>query len=319
MKKTTHKPGFTLIELTLSLGFISVLLVTITMITLSIITIYQKGLAIRAVNATGRELIDEFSRSIGAAPALSTTNLCSSAGFSGTLSTGEYGRCYNDGAYLLTFQQYTGSSFQLKGQTISDPIKYGAFCTGRSSYIWNTGYALNGYGGNRPTYLVYYTRNASNGILTQHRYPENPDSTDSEDFFRLIKVSDPSRSVCSGILNGKYSTGTAKDHFELSASYPLDEGSVPNDLLDSSEDNLALYDFQIFRRTRHAVTAQSYYSGSFLLATLRGEINITGQGDYCTDEPDNLDTDFAYCALNKFNFAMRATGDTNDQEKIQNQ
>lgn len=316
--KRANKRGFTIIELTLSLGFISVLLVTIAMITLSIITIYQKGLAIRAVNSTGRELVDEFTRSIGAAPALSTANICATAGFSGSLSTGEYGRCYSDGAYLLTFQQYTGSDFTLKGQEVKKPIKYGAFCTGRSSYIWNTGYALNGYGNNRPTYLIYYTRNAA-GIITEHRYPEDPDSTDTQDFFRLIKVSDPSRSVCSGILNGKYSTLTARDHFELSRSYPLEEGTVPNDLLDSSEDNLALYDFQIYRRTRHAVTAQSYYAGSFLLATLRGEINITGQGDYCTDEPDNLDTDFAYCALNKFNFAMRATGDTNDEEKIQNQ
>ncbi len=317
--KKLPKRGFTIIELTLSLGFISALLVTITLITLSIISIYQKGLAIRAVNSTGRELIDEFSRSIGAAPALSATNICSGANLTGTINTGELYKCIKDDAYKLTFQQYTGANFYLKGEEIKKPIKYGAFCTGRSSYIWNTGYALNGYGNNRPTYLVYYTRNKTTGQLTQHKYPENPDNTESDEFFRLIKVNDSSRSVCSSILNGSYSTLTAKSYFELSPSSPLDEGATPVDLLASSEDNLALYDLQIFRRTRHAVTAQSFYSGSFLLATLRGEINITGQGDYCTDEPDGLNTDFAYCALNKFNFAMRATGDTNDEEKAQNQ
>ena len=310
---TRHtKKGFTMIELTLSMAFIGVLLVTISMITFSIITIYQKGLSIRAVNSTGRELVDEFSRAISSAPAMSASNLCSAAGLTGS----NYNNCVsssntNGDAYLLTFQQYYGNTFTMptNGATVADPPIFGAFCTGRVSYVWNTGYAINGYGNNQPIDLHYYTTDqptvAKSFKDKTGQYP------------RLVKVTDPSRSVCAKMLNGSYSPTSRRDYYEVST--PLSAGEVPDELLDSSEDNLTIYDLRIFRRTQHTVTSHSFYAGTFLLATLRGEINITGQGDYCTDEPDDLTTDFAYCALNKFNFAMRATGELNNEEKKQNQ
>jgi hypothetical protein len=81
------------------------------------------------------------------------------------------------------------------------------------------------------------------------------------------------------------------------------------DLLDSSENDIALYDFTIFAPSVHYLTTAGFYSGTFILATLRGGIDINTTGDFCSDPPDNLNTDFAYCAINKFNFSMRAAGE----------
>ena len=65
-------------------------------------------------------------------------------------------------------------------------------------------------------------------------------------------------------------------------------------------------------------------SGTFILATLRGDIDIMRSGDYCslgtqfedkngnmvgdTSSLNNLGSEFNYCAINKFNFAARTAG-----------
>ena len=71
----------------------------------------------------------------------------------------------------------------------------------------------------------------------------------------------------------------------------------------------------VFAPTVHELTSSAYYSGTFILATLRGGININSTGEFCSDPPDNLNTDFAYCAINKFNFAMKADGEKLDSER----
>jgi hypothetical protein len=87
--------------------------------------------------------------------------------------------------------------------------------------------------------------------------------------------------------------------------------------------DLALYDFTIFPATQHYKTLQIYYSGMFILATYRGGVNIKSNGEFCegSDEADGMAdvdsdgnseftmNDFDYCAINKFNFAARATGE----------
>ena len=51
------RSGFTLIELSFAIAFISVLLITITLITREIVSIYRKGYAIKTVNQVGRDII----------------------------------------------------------------------------------------------------------------------------------------------------------------------------------------------------------------------------------------------------------------------
>ena len=68
------KSGFTMVELSLTMAFVAVLLITIAVITSNIMTIYQKGLTIKAVNSVGRGLTDEFITGITSAPAVDTTS-----------------------------------------------------------------------------------------------------------------------------------------------------------------------------------------------------------------------------------------------------
>ena len=104
--------------------------------------------------------------------------------------------------------------------------------------------------------------------------------------------------------------------YDDSPTYTLSSSPETNEeLLDNSENNLALYDMSVFAPAVHKLTSSAYYSGTFILATLRGGININSTGEYCSDPPDNLNTDFAYCAINKFNFAMQANGEKMNDER----
>ena len=60
-KKTISKKAFTIIEFTLATTFLSVLLMGITTITMRILEIYQKGLALRDISSTGRDILHDVS------------------------------------------------------------------------------------------------------------------------------------------------------------------------------------------------------------------------------------------------------------------
>lgn len=320
--QNTHK-GFTVIELSLSMAFVGVLLITIVIITVNIISIYQKGLSIRSINSTGQDLIDEFSRSIAEAPVKSIKNLCNK--FTNEIQNKN---CVDDNAHLFIFQQnkiagsvnLTSTNGNIAGADVKaeNPPSHGAFCTGRDSYIWNSGYVLNGSYGHTDKAATIKAKN--NAEIKN---------------FRLVRVEgDQDRTVCANhLVSNKYESSNSNTYNipninknnikELlgltSQKYTSDDSNVSRFALNNTDKNLALFDFQIFHPTQQAVTLQSYYSGTFILATLQGSVNITTTGDYCTEIPDNLTTDFAYCAINKFNFAARATGELNNAEKAQNQ
>ena len=300
--KREYKKGYTIVELTLSMAFIGVLLVTIATIVVNIISIYQKGLSIRAVNTTGRELVSELSRAIEAAPVKSIPSLCN------TLSTSSaQARCNTDSGQLFIFQEnhstrtlnLTNDTSLDGSSTVKNPPTHGAFCTGRYSYVWNTGYVLNdSYGLASERAIATYTYNGTQLTIKD---------------FRLLQIDDQERAVCSNNIDTNYALKT-NNNYNLGTLMPT---QISADFLDISEDNLAIYDFQVFVPTQHHITAHSFYSGTFILATLQGNVNITAAGNYCNTIPSNLNTDFAYCAINKFNFAAQATGELNESEQRQ--
>lgn len=316
IRKFTTKKGFTLIELSLAMVFLAILLLTIALITTQIIIIYQKGLAIKAISSTGRELVDDISRSIAASPAKSNVALCSKitgaesrkkcensekpVDSEGHLLSGEP---EGDEAFKFIYQQQVGN---VKiGETDTTVPIHGVFCTGRYSYLWNTGYTLNDNlypGGKAQQATLKYKVEEESGVQKTIEVKD----------YRFLKIRDQERAVCAANID--------MGNYTVKPSSTYDIGLVnytPEELLTVSEDNLAIYDFKVFPPTQHFVSFHSFYSGTFILATVPGGVDITGVGDYCTEEPDGLDTDFAYCAINKFNFAMRATGETNDEEKQQ--
>ena len=305
MKKVNTKKGYTIVEITLAMAFIGVLLVTIATIVLNIISIYQKGLSLRAVNSTGRELVSAFTSAIQSAPIKNIPSLCTSYS-----NASARDRCNADKGQKIVYQQNASSrtislatenalSSDSASTHIANPPTHGAFCTGRYSFIWNTGYVLNdSYNlSNERAKFTYKVGGASRTIRD----------------FRLIRVEDEGRNICqNNIDTNTYYLKTNNEYFLDNVA---SDSMVSADFLKGSDDNLALYDFQVFVPTQHHITAHSYYSGTFILATLQGNVNIKTTGNFCNTVPDDLNTDFAYCAINKFNFAAQATGELNENEQ----
>ena len=298
MNNKNLKKGFTMVELALAMIFISIILITIAWLTMHITAIYEKGLAMKTVNATAKELIDDYSRAIAGSPAYVVEVQCGS--YYKTTDAG-YQLCVKDNARKFTYQQRYGMVTIKGGDTVLVPTN-GVFCTGRYSYIWNTAYVLNnedytpGLGATKGRFYI-----ETGGIR----------KLDNENY-RLLKVQDFDRSLCKQHLSSNKNLYA----YDANSDYVLDfEPGVKTDLLDKTENNLAIYDMTIFSPTIHKVTSAGYYSGTFILATLRGGIDITATGDFCTDPPDGLSTDFTYCAINKFNFSMRASGEKRITER----
>ncbi len=261
MKK--FRRGFTISEITISMAFVSLLLIAIAGLIVYCITLYQKGLTLRAVNNTGLEIVDELTRALSSSQNNSTSNY---------------------------WYQKTGSAYLANKdyQEVSNVPYWGIFCTGTYSYAWNTGYVLNNTY-RRTRYGDYFA--ASNRLTVSV-------AGTSYTNFRLLRINDSDRELCASI------SGDSTPNIASAA-----HGSNPRDLLSqSSEHRLALYDFKVFTPAYHELTGHTLFAGSFVLGTLAGSVDITTVEEVCKEPPDGLSTDFTYCAINKFNFAVRATG-----------
>lgn len=115
MSHPTNTPrrtnGFTLIELMLSMTFVSVLLLTIAMTVIQMATIYNRGMTLKEVNQSARDIADDLRRSFSASQVF-TVNV--------------------DGS---------DSTDYIKVNAGATPIG-GRLCTGTVSYIWNYGRAI---------------------------------------------------------------------------------------------------------------------------------------------------------------------------------
>lgn len=294
-----EKSGFTMVELTLTMAFVGVLMITIAIITTNIVTIYQKGLTLKAVNSVGRGLIDEFTSGINVAPSVDTTSLCNSL-----VNVRDYpeafNNCQKDHAFKYIYQSNVN---QTTGEQLS-----GVFCTGRYSYIWNTFYGEE-YG--QKLKLVYNDLGGNRQVL------EN---------FRLARFEDRNYRACSSVTSADYRsqlTPTSEINIQTLAgstsSNPLKiyTPEPTQGMLEEFDLDLTLYELTIFPVSQDSVTLRTYMSGTFILATLRGDVDIMRSGDYCNVNPangegagsiDNLGSEFNYCAINKFNFAARTAG-----------
>lgn len=144
--------GFTLIELSLAMTFISVLLLAIAMTIIQVGTIYNKGTILKEINQSGRAVADDIQRTAAESASLNLTT-----------------------DYVTTTQSATPSV-----------ITGGRLCFGTYSYIWNYARAIEKNDGSnkmnvtkfqsdptREIHLlkvpdvarIYCTKNAS-GVLT---------------------------------------------------------------------------------------------------------------------------------------------------------
>lgn len=311
--KHHNKTGFTLVELTIAMVFISVLFLAIGFTTSGVISAYKKGLSIKSVNSLAHDLIEDFTTSVQEAPAIDYESLCGKYYNPKDDSTNKfayepdgdinaaYTQCVNDKAYRLLYRQwYTDISVNGNKMEESAPV-FGTFCTGKYSYVWNTGYT---FAGNNSNYQAIEddTSDPLPVPFISGYYDSN-----TENHFRLAKFTDPNFSICATFhkaLPNEY----IKPSTDLSKlQIPITEGV---ELISSPTNPLAIYDFTAFRPAQNDHTKRLFYPASMILATIAGGINIKAAGDYCTPPAGlELQTDFSYCAINQFNFTMRATGD----------
>lgn len=309
MKKTASVTnGFTLVELALTLGFLGFISLLIAGITNSMISTYQKGMILKQVNTVGSEVVEEIRSSIRDSAAKGINAICETAYSGGDDRT----KCENTGASSLISTRYlaAANTIQIKNSsskiasTISaqTPV-YGTFCTGTYTYLWNSGYLLdkNSYSAGEPMIFSYYLSENSSE-------PQKKEVTN----FRLLKIYDPSRSVCLAQNTSYGYSGVASNSKKISVEKALNvfQEDATEILSTANNSDLVLYDMEIFTASYNQTTGNIFYQGSFILGTMTGGINIMSTGgNFCAAPGDMAGEFFDYCAINKFNFASQAIGE----------
>jgi hypothetical protein len=110
----THKPGFTLVELMLAMGFVSALLLAIAMTVIQISNIYTRGITYTNVNQAGGAIANELQRSISSVKSFDPATSFIDEPESGRLCTGSFSYVWNYGKNLknpgTNFIKYQGQS-----------------------------------------------------------------------------------------------------------------------------------------------------------------------------------------------------------------
>ena len=281
-----HKKGSTIIETTLALTLVHILMLSIATLIMRVTNIYQKGLAMRAINATGTEIIEDITRTVGAASYLVDIH-------SQDAELGGNGVMEYDNNYKLVekyYYDYTVYNENHNGKNFN--VQYfGVLCTGDYSYIWNTARALD------PDFT------------TKNFITVNGEKV------KMVRVYDREQTQCNKDKNGSVANLAKRNYLPVTINVPVDNVV---ELINNDEMDLALYEFNVTPATQSAITRQSFISANFILATRQGGININANGDFCRGEDNEFKdeyegTMFNYCAVNKFSFSAR-TGGNADKE-----
>ncbi|MBQ3441403.1 prepilin-type N-terminal cleavage/methylation domain-containing protein [Candidatus Saccharibacteria bacterium] len=271
--------GFTILELALAMAFISFLLLAIGIVTIQVSRIYQKGITIKLVNSNGRELVDEFSR---------------------TILASRYSKLEDSNGTHFEYT-YTGQAYgQVDGSDKDVPF-FGAFCTGGYSYIWNTGYTIK-------------LPDTDEGNSHKARLIKDDDTElYAPGSFRLLRINDASHEVCINYAKDNKLNDRDNSNDEHENTFRVAEDPTnPVELLATTENDadsgLVLYDLSFYEPAFDPGTGDALFSASFILGTTSGKVDITTAGDYCKNSEDIFSADSTYCSINKFNFAARATG-----------
>ena len=290
MPKEFSKEGFTLIELSLSIVFIAVLSLSIVITILNTVSSYRRGLTLSQVNTLGMAIADDMRAAVQNASTRSPVADCSLIYADATMKA----TCENNNAEKFVYDKRAGN-IRIGTQEEKNVPLFGTFCTGAYSYVWNSGY----FGADNVSVL-----NVNKASVT---YNYKGTKTTKNDF-RLLKIRDDSRAICEQFFRTNYGANfsTFNGKFDVS-SISIDE--EPVELLDNKEGNdLAIYDISSTAPAASPDKANMFYSVSFILGTTRGGANIKANGKSCAAPQDSALSDFDYCAINKFNFAVQANG-----------
>ena len=300
--------GFTLVELALSLAFVGVLSMTVVLLIQSVSASYRRGLILNQINTVAMDLVDDIKVSVqnaGSDSVLSKCELYYDAGSSNRSS------CMGDNASsFVSFTRY--ANVTAEGSDLGLMPVFGAFCSGLYTYVWASGYfeSSDAYVRTVGVATPSLTTVASVSGKTGRSY--------SNSSFRLLKVHDSDRSICVNAMKDQNSSNYVK-HDEYDNNKIKPQMKVEQSMITSDEDvvellpknkaaNLVLYDLFVSTPAVNTTRSNLFYSGAFILGTIRGGINIRAIGNSCK-APDNGYSDLEYCAINKFNFAAMAGGE----------
>ena len=333
--KKVFREGFTLVELALSMAFIGILSVAVILVIANTVASYRRGLTVAQVNTTGVDIVDDMRLAVSNSSSKAASSDCDRFYDAGTARND----CKNDEAYSFV-TAVKKAEVKVSGASIGTDVPvYGAFCTGTYSYIWNSGYfdMMESEGGNAEVlgagkWATFTYKNIDNKIVeVVGSLNKNNDFTkvgedgkihvgDENRPFRLLKIRDDNRAVCVGVARWSSSEGYLGNNynsyiinFDINGKFDIsDYGALdedPEDLILADTDNdLALFDLYIARPAESTTQKNMFYAASFILGTLGGGVNITTPGRSCEAPSSYTVENFDYCAINKFSFAMQASG-----------
>lgn len=292
MRKNKPMKGFTLIELSLSMVFISLLSLAVVLIIMNTVSAYRRGLTMNQVNSLGQEIIDDIRVTIQNSPAVSIENQCS-ARYPDEADRTDRDRCESShAAYLVSINRSQAIKIATENSSINVPV-FGAICIGSYSYIWNSGYAFSNDVSTEGGAVAKAKLIITDGNSTVNSFAD----------FRLIKVTDQHRTICSQHIKD-YPEGTPTVGADFKITNQETGGEEPVLLIDNESD-FAIYSLEMYAPAESNDGTSLFYSGSMILGTIRGGPSIKS-GDSSCKTPDSAISDFDYCAINKFKFAARA-------------
>ena len=309
MKKWSMREGFTLVELTLAMLFIGLLSISVVLIISNTVSAFQRGMRLSRINSTGTEIADDMRTSIQNSSAKGLlagcyANYYSSGNF---LGPEQRQKCEEDNAKNYVAVTKT-SRVTINGTVQTMPI-FGAFCTGSYTYIWNSGYFEDEN--------ANFAEKRSNS-WARIRYLDNGEPKEfpsaSEGPYRLIRVQDESRIICMAAVDktgNSYelpSRGISNVFDVSSLSFGTIKGEIVELLPKDGGNDIAVYDISVARPAISENGDNAFYSVSFILGSVSGGANVMARGNSCSTPNTTAASNYNYCTINKFNFAIQVNG-----------
>lgn len=227
------KQGFTLIELMLAMTFISILLLSITMVGIQAGRMYSRGVVLRDVNQAGRDISDMFRRD---------------------------------------FLQTNAGKINITGLRVPNNENWttGRLCLGAHSYVWNN-----------PKYLDDPSLLGANRLFKVDGNPIN-----------LVRVVDADGGLCKRDGSGRYpETVDMAKSSNLLRPISSGDGSIG-----------------IHNVTLEKITSDSSREALYRLTFTLGTSKMSEIRNSSCKAPDEAESNFEFCAINKFEMIVRTNG-----------
>lgn len=301
--KNEKQTGFTIVEVTISMAFISVLIITLLLVGIQLAALYNKGITIRDVNVATRTLIRSMQDDVAASNSIIRIGYYDSSGATTVL------------AKAKNIQQAT----QYNIDYYEDEDLGGRLCTGTFTYVWN-------YRGPLTEYNIYKQWGRATGGRRHDKVQLLAKSPMDITPVRFVKIPDSDKVLCN--TNRLSATGNSQGEV-LSGKYipPLfAKEAIP--VLGESERNLVLYNFSISSpsQLKYGTGSQSeadldvatrFYSSFYTFNVTVGSALFdeeyidtrqdrqAGKSQGCGDRIVSGDPYAEYCAVNNIEFVAR--------------